>query len=540
MGRRKKLKKEEIAEDWCFICKDGGSLRICDYRNEGIVLSFHCVPLVTCVMNEVADAAIACRDCLKSYHPDCLGQDDSLLESKDQWACGWHFCYECKKAPKFYCLCCPSAVCGHCLCDSGFAVVRGSKGFCDNCLELVVLIEEKKDVNSNGIVKEKEGLTSEHVISAYNLLKKGKNHRSPDSYEYDEGEEDIEDFVDESQLVVSDYDDLGDTADDKKIGKRNRSKRKQSATKRKASSKKREFIGWGSKTLLDFLDSIGKDTTCELSLYDITNIVTQYCKENRLFHPERKKIIICDARLQPLLGRKSVNRNSIYNRLTAHLSEYIDHSEDESNSSLETVDECDSVVEKRTEKLSSVKKSDHKEVAAEVQKSCFASVVPKNIKLVYLRRSLVEDLAKQPETFNAKVIGSFVRVKSDPNDYLQKNSHQLVQVIENFKLEIRNSSSTSNGVKELTISKLSDDDFHEDECEDLRQRVINGLLKRPTVVELDHNARSLHEDITKHWITRELVSLQKRIDRANEKGWRREYPLMVLFLIPLRSFHPNI
>ncbi|KAJ0092847.1 hypothetical protein Patl1_26918 [Pistacia atlantica] len=522
MGRRKKLKKEEIAEDWCFICKDGGSLRICDYR-----------------------------DCLKSYHPDCLGQDDSLLESKDQWACGWHFCYECKKAPKFYCLCCPSAICGHCLCDSGFAVVRGSKGFCDNCLELVVLIEEKKDVNSNGekidfyaedtiefyfngywqIVKEKEGLTSEHVISAYNLLKKGKNHRSPDSYEYDEGEEDIEDFVDESQLVVSDYDDLGDTADDKKIGKRNRSKRKQSATKRKASSKKREFIGWGSKTLLDFLDSIGKDTTCELSLYDITNIVTQYCKENRLFHPERKKIIICDARLQPLLGRKSVNRNSIYNRLTAHLSEYIDHSEDESNSSLETVDECDSVVEKRTEKLSSVKKSDHKEVAAEVQKSCFASVVPKNIKLVYLRRSLVEDLAKQPETFNAKVIGSFVRVKSDPNDYLQKNSHQLVQVIDikrtsSLKSEIL--LQLSNRVKELPISKLSDDDFHEDECEDLRQRVINGLLKRPTVVELDHKARSLHEDITKHWITRELVSLQNRIDRANEKGWRREYPLMYM------------
>ncbi|KAJ0092191.1 hypothetical protein Patl1_26880 [Pistacia atlantica] len=475
---------------------------------------------------------------------------------------GWHFCYECKKAPKFYCLCCPSAVCGHYLCDSGFAVVRGSEGICVNCLELVVLIEEKKDVNSNGekidfyaedtiefyfngywqIVKEKEGLTSEHVISAYNLLKKGKNHRSPDSYEYEEGEEDIENFVDESQLVVSDYDDLGDTAEDKKIGKRNRSKRKQSATKRKASSKKREFIGWGSKTLLDFLDSIGKDTTCELSLYDITTIITEYCKENRLFHPERKKIIICDARLQPLLGRKSVNRNSIYNQLTAHLAENIDHSEDESKSSLETVDECDSVVEKRMEKLSSFKKSDHKEVAAEVQKSRFASVVPKNIKLVYLRRSLVEDLAKQPETFDAKVIGSFVRVKSDPNDYLQKNSHQLIQVIDikrpsNLKSEIL--LQLSNRVKQLSISKLSDDDFHEDECEDLRQRVINGRLKRPTVcimrfssanfflellsfmslraiaflfstyissatlshnkvVELEHKARSLHEDITKH------------------------------------------
>ncbi|KAJ0018454.1 hypothetical protein Pint_10297 [Pistacia integerrima] len=325
-------------------------------------------------------------------------------------------------------------------------IVRGSKGFCDNCLELVVLIEEKKDVNSNGqekidfyakdtiefyvngywqIVKEKEGLTSEHVISAYNLLKKGRNHRSPDSYEYDEGEEDIEDFVDESQLVVSDYDDLGDTADDKKIGKRNRSKRKQSATKRKASSKKREFIGWGSKTLLDFLDSIGKDTTCEHSLYDITTIITEYCKENRLFHPERKKIIICDARLQPLLGRKPVNRNSIYNRLTAHLAENIDHSEDESKSSLETVDECDSVVEKRIEKLSSFKKSDHKEVAAEVQKSCFASAVPKNIKLVYLRRSLVEDLAKQPETFDAKCIMRF----SSANFFLELLSFMSLRAI---------------------------------------------------------------------------------------------------------------
>ncbi|XP_044487856.1 uncharacterized protein At5g08430-like isoform X2 [Mangifera indica] len=516
MGRRKKLKKEEIAEDWCFICKDGGSLRICDYK-----------------------------DCLKSYHPDCVDQDDSLLESKDQWTCGWHFCYECKKAPKFYCLCCPFAVCGHCLCASGFAVVRGNKGFCESCLELVMRLEEKKDVNSNGekidfygedtiefffigywqMVKEKEGLTSEHVISADNLVKKGKNHRSPDSYEYDENEEDIEDFVDDSQLVVSDYDDLGYSAEDKKIRKRNRSKRKQSAPRRKASSKKKEFIGWGSKLLLEFLDSIGIDATRELSQDDLTTIITKYCKENQLFHPERKKIIICDARLQHLLGKKSVNRNSIYNRLTAHLAENIDHSEDESESSLDIVDECDSVVEERKQQMSSVRKSNYKEVVAEVQKSCFASVVPKNIKLVYLRRSLVEDLAKQPEAFDAKVIGSFVRVKSDPNDYLQKNSHQLVQV-----LGIKRTSSVkseillklSNRLKELPISKLSDDDFSEDECKDLQQGVKNGLLKRPTVLELEQKARSLHEDITKHWIARELVSLQNLIDRANEKGWRRE------------------
>ncbi|KAL7205701.1 hypothetical protein ACSBR2_018599 [Camellia fascicularis] len=67
---------------------------------------------------------------------------------------------------------------------------------------------------------------------------------------------------------------------------------------------------------------------------------------------------------------------------------------------------------------------------------------------------------------------------------------------------------------------LSDVFFSEEECEDLSQKVKDGLLKKPTI------ARSLHEDITKHWIARELNLLRNLIDRANEKGWRREYPFL--------------
>ncbi|CAK9154887.1 unnamed protein product [Ilex paraguariensis] len=44
-------------------------------------------------------------------------------------------------------------------------------------------------------------------------------------------------------------------------------------------------------------------------------------------------------------------------------------------------------------------------------------------------------------------------------------------------------------------------------------------------VELEQKASILHEDITKHWLVREIALLQNLIDRANEKGWRREYPL---------------
>ncbi|GAY54656.1 hypothetical protein CUMW_158460 [Citrus unshiu] len=107
------------------------------------------------------------------------------------------------------------------------AVVKGDKGLCDECLELVLRKEEKKDVDPNQcnndfsdpstkefffydywrIIKKKECLTSEEVIAASNLLKMGENYKfASDSDEYDIGKE-------------------------KKSSKRKRPKRKQSAMK---------------------------------------------------------------------------------------------------------------------------------------------------------------------------------------------------------------------------------------------------------------------------------------------------------------------
>ncbi|OAY24513.1 hypothetical protein MANES_17G021800v8 [Manihot esculenta] len=295
-------------------------------------------------------------------------------------------------------------------------------------------------------------------------------------------------------------------------------------TKRKARTRKMEFVGWGSRPLIEFLESIGKDTSNQISQYDVTAIINKYVNDHNLHHPTKKKRILCDERLLTLFGRKTVARIKIYEMLGSHFAEnQVDSDDDFLYSSEEEDSACE-----RQKKLTSERKTYSKKKVLEAPKSCFAAIIPDNIKLVYLKRSLVQDLLKEPEAFEGKIVGSFVRIKSDPNDYLQKNSHMLVQVTGLKKVSESNDKGAevvlqvSNFMKDVRISMLSDDNFSEAECEDLHQRIKDGLLKRPTVVELEEKVHVLHQDITNHWLLGELALLQKLIDRANEKGWRKE------------------
>ncbi|PSS19015.1 Plus-3 domain, subgroup protein [Actinidia chinensis var. chinensis] len=507
-GKRKAiLNKEEIAEDWCFECKDGGLLLVCDYK-----------------------------DCLKSYHAECAGKDESAYETGNQWACKWHSCFICHKSSKFQCFVCPNAVCQRCITAAEFATVRGNKGFCNNCLKLALLAEENVDVDSDGekvdfkdrntveglfkeywdIIKEKERLVLEHLHSADAQLKKGKKSKSgscsDESETYD------------GNQSASDDDDGDEIEEHKPSRKRKRSK----GMKKEMKSNKRGFIGWGSNALISFLESIGRDTSQKLSQYDVSSIVSGYINENKLFHPEKKRKILCDDKLKSVLGRKTVNKHKIYDLLEPHFLENLEPSEDdEPEYSSEDKDENVFVACKKKRKSSGNRKPQEKEVAFDAPKCYFASIVADNIKLVYLKRGVVLEILKQPETFECKVIGSFVRVKSESSDYSLRNSHQLVQVtgIKKTSLEANNTETllqVSNMSKDICISMLSDDNFSEEECEDLSQKVRGGLLRRPTIVELQEKARSLHGDITKNWIVRELALLQNLIDRANEKGWRKE------------------
>ncbi|CAL5439271.1 unnamed protein product [Camellia sinensis] len=315
----------------------------------------------------------------------------------------------------------------------------------------------------------------------------------------------------EDQLLASDPDIMDERVDDVPFFYMEESQELLSVPmklKRKVRPKKMDFVGWGSKPLIEFLESIGKDTSKQISQYEVAAIINDYVNKNNLIHPQKKKRILCDERLHYLFGRKSVVRIKIYDLLETHFFENQDGSEDEFLYSSEENDENTMVVSKLQKTSSSDRKNIHqRKKVAETPKSCFAAIISANIKLVYLKRSLVQDLLADPETFESKVVGSFVRVKSDPNDYFQQNSHQLLQVT-----GVRKASGTGNTcteillqvpnmMKDIRICMLSDDNFSErgrEECEVLRQRVKSGSLKRPTVVEFQQKAQMLHEDITKH------------------------------------------
>ncbi|XP_055816377.1 uncharacterized protein At5g08430-like isoform X2 [Solanum dulcamara] len=501
--------KEEMAEDWCFECKDGGELVICDYGK-----------------------------CLKAYHPACVEKDDSVWTSDKRWICGRHTCLICHGSSYYQCYCCNRAACSRCIGQIDFVHHKGKYGFCNNCLKLALLVEEDRNIDSDGesvdlrdretyeglfrecyeILKEKEKIDKNILLAGKAQLDKEKICQNR-SYSDKRGEK-------EDEQLSSDNEDFSDGEPLMKKLKMKRHTQMKTKIQRKVDSKKKEFVGWGSKALIDFLQFIGQDTRQKISQYDVSSIVIKYIKEHNLIDPVKKTRILCDVHLEAVFGKKVVNRRRILSLLERHI---VDNEErlqnDELDHDLEDDDTEILVAPKTGEKVEQHKVSSIGYSTA--SQSQFAALIPENIKLIYLKRSLVLEMIKQPESIETKIIGSFVRVKLDPRDSVQRNSHQLVQItgIKHGSSDECNNESliqVSNMAGDVCLTMLSDAEISEEECDFMREQVKAGLLKKLTIVELEQKAKILHEDITKHGIAQELKLLKIRIDVANEKGWKSE------------------
>uniref|UniRef100_A0A0E0PMN6 GYF domain-containing protein n=1 Tax=Oryza rufipogon TaxID=4529 RepID=A0A0E0PMN6_ORYRU len=486
-GGGKRRREGESEEDYCFACKDGGLLRFCDHRN-----------------------------CHKAYHPECVDKDDSFLNSDEQFIC--------KFVP----------------------VMRQTMGFCNNCLRMAIMIEKNVDVDSDGervdfsdretyeflfkdywdIIRDKEGLTLDNMREAYTLLRSGLNCNELS---------DMEKLPNSEQSSDDDF--LGNSDDDDEPvypSVSNGTSNKVKTILKEGKTKKQVYVGWGSIELIGFMSSIGKDTSKPLDQFGAAEVVKQYIRQNDLLQKDKKKQVICDGKLWSLFRKSKLKYNKIYSLLEKHIAENITP-EDESLDSSE--DNTDSIMERKSRIMNSELSTP--EEVSERYRRCFASLVRENIKLIYLRRTLVIDLLKQPDTFECKVIGCFVRVKNDPREYSRHKPQKLYQLGQvtgirksSEEYKIRDISTDillciSDMWSDVKISVLSDEDFEEEECEDLRSLSRKEPSKRQTVsseldvfiqAEFEEKARSMHADIMSHWINKELQRLEKLIEMANEKG----------------------
>ncbi|WZZ68714.1 hypothetical protein YC2023_080084 [Brassica napus] len=530
------MAEEKEWEDWCFICKDGGSLMLCDYKG-----------------------------CPKAYHASCVENDISAGEGDDSYICECHSCYLCGKRPKLLCLCCPQSVCEGCVTHAEFIHLKEDKGLCNQCQEYVVVLEEIRRYDAAGdkldltdtdtfeclflecweIAKKQEDITFEDVLRAKSSqrkvtkLKHKDDRRSPLNDAYTSKSHNqlakLKQKVDRSKHSLSDHKD-DDAEDSKTVGK----------------TKNTVFTRWGSKPLIDFLTSIGEDTRRAMSQRSVESVIDKYIRQENLLDPKKKKKVRCDEKLYSIFRKRSVKQRKIRRLLDAHFRENLEKRLECNTRSERGFSGKSERVLMPCKKKQRIERSHEKEVKPQIwpTKSCknevkpemkppetcekevkpemrptgFAAINADNIKLVYLRKSLVLELLKRhKESFGEKVVGSFVKVKNDPRDRI---AFQILQVT-----GIKTADGQSQGLlldvsgmaSSVSISKLDDSDITKEEIENLKQKVTSGLLRQPTVVEMEKKAKALHEDITKHWIARQLSILQKRINCANEKGWRNEY-----------------
>ncbi|GAA0156954.1 hypothetical protein LIER_14321 [Lithospermum erythrorhizon] len=126
--------EEDVWEDVCFICFDGGSLVLCDRKG-----------------------------CPKAYHPACIKRDEAYFQSKGKWNCGWHICSVCQKASRYMCYTCTYSLCKGCIKETDFVCVRGNMGLCTTCMKTIMLIENKDQAN-------KESVCETCLLSAIDIL----------------------------------------------------------------------------------------------------------------------------------------------------------------------------------------------------------------------------------------------------------------------------------------------------------------------------------------------------------------------------------
>ncbi|KAJ6353270.1 hypothetical protein OIU76_002312 [Salix suchowensis] len=532
---QRKMKDEE---DVCFICFDGGSLVLCDRRG-----------------------------CPKAYHPACIKRDEAFFRSKAKWNCGWHICSSCQKASHYMCYTCTYSLCKGCTKDADYLCVRGNKGLCGTCMRTIMLIENIATGNQEMVqvdfddttsweylfkvywiyLKAKLSLTVDELTKAKNPWKgdelpKTKNswigaramaHMQEPSGEFWYSNNNKGSFSGSYCGNVEAIHAKRRTMDQTKLHPEENSLFIEKSRADQVTHLPEGTL-WATKGLLEFVSHMKNGDMSALSQFDVQSLLLEYVKRNNLCDPHQKSQIVCDSRLIKLFGKERVGHFEMLKLLEYHFLVPANDGNaamrisDAVGGQVEAVRNSDSQLMSGSDRrYKTRKRTDERGPHINSNPEEYAAIDVHNISLLYLKRSLMENLMDDAGQFHEKVVGSFVRIRTSGGDQ-KEDLHRLVQVVGTNKVaeSYKSGTRTTNIMLEIlnldkkeviSIDGISNQEFSEDECNRLSQSIKCGHIKRLTVVSVSVMFTSIFQLKYDSFVTRYFSGYRVRYRREQ---WR--------------------
>ncbi|XP_040383977.1 zinc finger CCCH domain-containing protein 19-like isoform X2 [Oryza brachyantha] len=466
------------------------------------------------------------------------------------------------------CYTCTYSLCKGCIKQGKFFGVRGNKGFCDTCFGTILLIESKDEDRAKVNVDFDDKNSWEYLFKLYWLDLKGKysltleelvNAKSCWTVRSTSARREKEESSDDLYDANDDIDASSDGLLRKRkrngsSGRRGRKQQKKGAIttrEHEISIKGAEnlpktvphegmtFLGdtqWASSELLEFIGHMRNGDISYISQFDVQVLLLEYIKQNNLRDPRRKSQIICDMRLSSLFRKPRVGHFEMLKLLEMHF-----HSKETVNGDSQKATDVDSAqinsgeYNDMSSKICSDKRRKiHKKIERDSPANLedYAAIDMHNINLIYLRRSLLEDLIDDNGTFSDKITGAFVRIRTSGVGQKQ-DMYRLVKVLGTHKVAERYSvgkKTTDHALEILNLDKkevitmdtISNQDFTQEECKRLRQSMKCGLITRLKVGDIREKAKIFQQLRVNDWLENEKQRLSHLRDRASETGRRKE------------------
>jgi chromatin remodeling complex protein RSC6 len=207
--------------------------------------------------------------------------------------------------------------------------------------------------------------------------------------------------------------------------------------KRTRTSKNKSSGGhWASEELLDFVSHMRDGDRSVISQFDVQALLLEYIKRKNLRDPRRKSQIICDRMLESLFGKPRVGHFEMLKLLEAHFLEASPTEMDDKQGGGVVDPEPDpepensegSALGTSSEKKRKGRGKGNRAMQGNLDD--YAAIDLHNIGLIYLRRNLMDEIIdNEPEEFEEKVVGSFVRIRISNSGQQRQDIYRLVQVV---------------------------------------------------------------------------------------------------------------